>query len=181
MIKALGIISIVANWVCLSVLLTRIKKGASFSISQHAVASKRTYLTMAVIETVLLMLFSIFIIGWFSPHLQLPTIFTVIVLLAALGLVLAAWIPDETGIKHTIHELCAYGAFSLFIPATTILLVAPSASPATHIVAGVAMMYMVFNALTFSLIEKVKRYHLYFQVLYMALFHVVILLATYTK
>ena len=92
---------------------------------------------------------------------------------------MAAWVPDTKGIQHKVHEYFAYGAFLLFIPATTILIISSQISFIARFVAAVTLAYMIVTVLLFSLEEKIKQYHLYYQVVYMLLFHISILLATY--
>ena len=179
MYKSLGLISIVVAWVGLSILIFSLKKGPSLTISRHAVTNKKTYLAMAIFETITLSAYYLFVIKWFAPHFQLGPVYTTMMGLSVLGLLIAAWVPDTEGLKHNVHEFCGYGAFLLFIPALTLLLDSSHIAGIAKVFIVPTIAYMVTSILLFFLSAEVRRYHLYFQVAYLASVHVVILLATY--
>lgn len=179
--KNLGLIAITITWIAIFILIFTQKLGSGFSISKHAITNRRTYVGMALIETVMLSLFTTFIVTWFVPTLQLGRFFMILMIVAALGLVAAAWIPDSGDKKHLVHEFCAYGAFLLFIPMMTLLVDSSTITTGTRVVAALTLMYMVVTVLLFSISRRVKEYHLPFQVAYMGLLHVVILMATYLR
>ncbi len=179
MLRSLGLISIVVAWASIVALVTGLRLGSEHSISRHAASNKIAYFLMAFTETLLLSLFTVFTIFWFGPHFKAPTLLTVVIVGSALGLVIAAWVPDIKGVRRIIHEYTSYGAFLLMIPATTLIITLPKLGSFARFMATLTLFYMISTVLLFSLSPKVKRFHLYFQMVYLLSFHLVILSAVY--
>lgn len=176
--KHLGLFSFITTWVGIFFLLRKNKLGAGSSISRHAAANKLSYAIMALLETLVLCAFTAFIILWFVPYFKLGAMFTALMITGAVGVLIAAWIPDTKGRSHVIHEFAAYGSHLLFIPALALLIDA-SIPFMARIVAILSFIFMVSAVLIFTLFPTAKKQHLYVQVIYMMLFHLTILCVTY--
>ncbi|TXG78123.1 hypothetical protein E6P97_00285 [Patescibacteria group bacterium] len=150
------------------------RAGKHVSISERAIASTRSYRLMALVQTAMLPVYVAFVVKWLIPTYSLPVLFGVLTIFSALGLIAAAWIPQR-GKTYVVHELLAYGASFLFIPMSLLLAVSSEVSIIMRVFCGVGAAYMATSVVLFSTTKWVKRYHLYFQVVYFALFHLAVL------
>lgn len=179
--KYLGIIIIALAWLIGGVVVYKWPGGKHMSVSRHAASNKTAYYIMAIMQTIGFPILALWVVEWFSPTFHKSVLFNTLNLVMISGFLLAAWVPDIKGIRRRIHELSAYGAAFLMIPICLIILLSARASSLAHLISAVAVIYMLTSFLLFVFKEKVREYHLYFQVVYIALFDVSILVAAYTK
>jgi len=179
--KPLGWISITVTWLAVSFLIYKFRGHKSMSISRHAAAHKQSFVMMGIIESIVLPLFFLFVLKWFTPTFHLPALFTICVAFAAVGLLIAAWVPDVGGKKGFIHELMAYGAALLFIPAAAVLCVSPNISTVARIVVAISLAYEITSWSLFVASQKARARYLYLQIGYSILFHGSVLIAAYVR
>ena len=110
--------SIGLTWAAISLLFVTYGIRIDKTISKHAAATKRAYIFMALIQTVILPTYALFIWKWYAVHLGLPSIFITLNIMSAALLLIAAWVPDTHSNKGmaTVHGWCAYPAYVLFLP-----------------------------------------------------------------
>jgi len=177
--KLFGPISVGVTWLTVAFVIHKWRGDKSMSISRHAATHKAAYLTMLVVESIVLPMFFLFVAKWVTPVFDLPSFFTVCVGIAASGLVVAAWIPDVKGWKNIVHGMAAYGAAMLFIPASTVLYLSPSISPFARNMSLFVLIYELVAVTSFTVSEKARSYHLYVQTAYIILFDLSILAVAY--
>ncbi len=179
--KPLGVITITLTWLSLGFLVYKWRGHKSMSFSRHAAANKTAFTMMAIIEPFLLGGFFLFVDKWFVPTFNLPALFSVLVGLSALGLLVAAWIPDVPGLKHKIHEWAAYPAAATFVPLSLIMCLASGLPTLVRTMWIVAFTYDTAVVLFFLISKKAKEYHLYLQAPYFVLSHAAILMTVYIR
>lgn len=180
--KPLGWISIIGSWLALTLLVTKWRGHKGMSFSQHAAASRNAYLTMIIAETVVFTLFTIFIYKWFTPTFNLPLMFAVLLALASLCFVIAAWIPDTTGWKRNVHRVLAYGAADLMIPAAIIACLTIRQPLVVSAIWAITVVYLIVCLLLFVFNRKLaNKYHLILQAPYIVLFELAVLLTIYVR
>lgn len=131
---------------------------------------------MACLQTVILPLFIAFIWAWVVPVYELSSWFGWSLTLSCLLLLIAAWVPFK-GHTATTHEIFAYTAMLLFIPSMIWIVLADSVQnmPIVLVLGWLAITYMTSVFLLFLLTQWSRKYHLYFQVGYLASFHLVVI------
>jgi len=110
--KSLGALSIAIGWASMLFLVFKWRGDKSMSFSRHAAAHKSAFLTMAIMESIFLPMYFVFIATWFVHAFQLPVIFTVLNAISVIGLLVAAWVPDVPGIRGEIHHRVCYPAYA---------------------------------------------------------------------
>ncbi|MCW1907987.1 MAG: hypothetical protein KIH63_001460 [Candidatus Saccharibacteria bacterium] len=151
------------------------------SISRHSAAGRVPYLLMALVQTFAYPAYLWFAFQWFVPTFDINPLYLVLTVLSAIGLLVAAWVPDVPGIRRRIHEVCAYGAAGLYIPATLILVLTPTIVPMARVFGALTAAYMIINVYAGLKIPKAHEYHLPLQSIYIVSYFAVILLATYVR
>lgn len=116
---------------------------------------------------------------WFVPALELPDIFSYLVTLGILGQVLAVVVPAIPGRKERIHNLGAYTMAFTMIP-LCIMLGFTEIDWFARLVALLTATYMIGAGVLFLTVKRSHDYYLYFQAPYIALFHITILISTYS-
>lgn len=177
--KHVGLVLIILTWMGLIFLIKKWPGNKSMTLSQHAAPNKNSRLFYLLLFLITLPPFYLFITNWLVPNLSLPVIYTYVAGLAIVSQIIAAVVPDNGGLKTKIHNLGAYGMATLLIPLTGLILIS-SAGIVTKSLAAIATVYLVVVwLLHFFWLEKIQPHYLYFQSIYIAAFHAVILAATY--
>ena len=177
--KFFGLLSILIMWVGLLFLLYRWRGDRTMSFSVHAARTKSGRIYYFLLFAAALPLFYVFIIKWFVPALHLPASFTYLATVGVLGQVVAMMVPALPGRKGRIHNTGAYLMGFMMIP-LSILICFADASLFVRLIALLAVFYMLTVTVLFVAVKRSYSHYLYFQATYIALFHVVILLGTYT-
>ena len=180
MYKLFGILGFALGWTAISLLLFLWDTDKSKSISHNAASNKKAYIMMAVLETIGLPLFIIFVIKWMTPTLGLIPLFSILSVAIAVGLIVASWIP-VTGPKGKIHDFCAYGAGLLFIPTTLILALSSGVSTPARIINIVACLGLSAVTALFLMGKTNQNHHLYYQTASILMFDIAILSAAYIR
>lgn len=179
--KSLGIISICLTWIALGFLVYKWRGDKSMSFSKHASSHKKAYITMGLVESLVLPAYFIFVYKWFVPTLHLPPIFTVLNAIGAIGLLIAAWVPDVADLRGKVHEGVAYPAYFCIMLSTIFLVSSTQVSNFSRIISIMAFTYMLIAGCFLVLVSKAKSNYIYIQALFLASFHLSILTATYIR
>ncbi len=180
MYKLFGPLSVCITGLAILVMLIVWRNDKSMTISQHAAAHKSSYLMMLIVQSITLPMLFLFFIKALTPVAHLPLLFEVIVGIACLGLLIAAWVPDTKGWKSKVHQLCAYGAAVLIIPSLTLLSASAHISPFAKWMAIIVLSYDVAAIVLLTVLNKAKENHLYIQAAYIFLFALTTIAAVYT-
>lgn len=178
--KSLGLISIVATWLGLLFLIHKWPGNKSMSFSLHAAQTKTAQVYYFFLFGLTMPLFYLFVTHWFIPALQLPNLYTYLVILGIAGQVVAIAVPAIPGIKEKIHNIGAYLMALTLLP-TTMLVLFTGVPDAVKAVAALGLLWMVAT-LTMSLVKPhlIRPKFLPYQAAYVATFHAVVLISTYS-
>lgn len=176
--KSLGLISIIMAWTGLLFLIYRWRGNKSMSFSLHAAQTKAGQIYYFILFAITLPLFFAFVLKWYVPALNLPSLFTYLVAIGVAGQIIAVIVPAVGGRKEKIHDFGAYLMAATIIPTSLIVALAdiPIAVRALAIL-GVGYMIAVW-ILHFGL-KQIRSHYLYFQAAYVAFFHLIIISSTY--
>ena len=151
---------------------------ASKSLSAHIAESKRTIWFARIMILLVCSCVALWYAGWYAPTYAPSFTLTLLVLAFCALAAVVAIIPRY---KHTvmgrIHDTVAY-IYSLIIPFVTILMALNAHSNVTVYVL-MAVTYLLWAILAAGTFRWSWRYFLYFQISFMALFGVGLLVATY--
>lgn len=163
-------------------LITKWRGDKSMSFSQHAAANKHAFLTMAVMESIFLPMYFIFIATWFSYTFRLPPVFVFLNAVSVIGLLVAAWVPDAPGIRSRIHHGVCYPAYAAMPISALFLVTSNSVSQFARIYSLIAFVIMlVCGAYIASKSKSGGSKFLFLQGLFLASIHSAILVATYIR
>lgn len=179
--KIFGLISILLPITVVALMLVLWPHSKGQSISRHSAQGSLSFYLMALMQTVAFPMFLWFSYKWFAPTFGLSWAYLVCVTVIIAGFLLAAWVPDVEGIKRKIHELSAYSAAWLMIPASLMLVVTSSLPFVARLMAAAAAVFMSACVLMFYFVPKARDYHLPLQSIYIVSYFAVILLATYVR
>lgn len=180
--KHLGALSIGIGWVSMLFLVTRWRGDKSMSFSKHAAAHKSAYLMMAVMESVFLPMYLLFIATWFVDAFGLPAIFIVLNAISVIGLLVAAWVPDVVGIKGKIHHWAGYPAFASMLIVALFLVLSDEVSAFARVFSAAAMVVMIICGVCIVFKSRAgSTKYLLLQGLFLASIHSAVLVATYVR
>jgi hypothetical protein len=179
--KPFGLLSMLIPALLIVVMLIIWPHDKGQSISRHSAQGKTPFLLMAIIQTLAYPAYLWFAFKWLAPTFDLNPLYLVCMVVSAVGLLTAAWVPDVPGIRRKIHEATAYTAAWLFIPSTIIMAIAPAIQTWVRWFAVIVVVYMVVCVIMFFKLPKARDYHLPLQSIYIVSYFAVILLATYVR
>jgi hypothetical protein len=180
-LKPLGVLSIALCWLSLLLLLVKWRGDKSMSLSQYAAAHPKSYVTMAILESIFLPMYFVFIATWFSYTFHLPPIFVVLNAITVIGLLIAAWIPHTGGKKAKIHTIAAYPAYVSMMLITLLIAFSDSISTPARVFGFAAFAYMLVSSYLLVKHELGRANFLYLQVAFLVIMDITILLATYVR
>ena len=161
-------------------ILTHTTIDRARSISLHVANEPRTIRLFAVVSTLAAIPFVAYLWFWLIPALQLPLIFTVLVLAAAACQVIAAWVPHvETDRRGDIHQFFAYTMALLMPVVLSFLLFAHTITLAPKVIIGLMIAWMIISLLRYHFVPAAKLQYLAYQSAYIASFCIGLLAATY--
>jgi hypothetical protein len=149
------------------------------SFSLHAAQTKVGQLYYFGLFGVTLPMFYLFVTRWYVPALALPRIYVYLAIVAILGQLVAIIVPAVDGLKEKIHDTGAYLMTFALAPLTA-LLVLSAAPAAIKVLAIVGTLYMVSSVVLFFALKTTRARYLFYQAVYVAVFHLIILVSTYT-
>src|SRR5207244_3356319 len=128
------------------------------SFSKHAAATRKTYVMMGIMQTIILPALFIFAVTWFAPTFHLSGLFIFCIGIVSVGYLVAAWVPDTQGLKHKIHHFCAYSAVLFCTPTVLFIAFSSAVSPFARIFSFLAVIYMYIAAVIFYRGKKLRSY-----------------------
>jgi len=177
--KLFGLLSIVIVWAGLFFLLYKWRGNKSMSFSLHAAQTRGGQIYYFLLFLITLPLFYVFILKWYIPTFDLPNAFTYLVTAGVLGQLLAVIVPAVNGQKEQIHNFGAYLMAFTMIPLSVFIAFADI--PAlVRILAVAGIIYMIGSGFLYIYSKRARSNYLYFQAMYIALFHVIIISSTYS-
>ncbi len=179
MFRYLGLVLVMLSWLAGFYLVTKWRDRTLPTISRHAASSKHASLLFAAALIGLGVLFYIWLLGWFCPHLHLGLLFKIVLTLAVTCQIVTALAPDTQGLSRTIHLVAAFTMATLYLPLTALILAAPHLSVLARVLDSVAGLYMLATFILFVILGKAKARYLLFQASYIMVFQTAILVAAY--
>ena len=125
-----------------------------------------------------LALFAVFVLNWFAPTMGLGAAFVSLFLLGAVMQLMATWMPYR-GKTKVLHNQFAYTAAGIMPILLAFMIFGPHISETARAVIICLLAIMVIFIALFRSIQRAMHRYLYFQVAYLASFHLAFLAATY--
>jgi hypothetical protein len=179
MFKYLGLILVLISWLAGIYLITRWRDKTLPTISRHAASTKQASLLFVVVLVGCGLLFYVWLMQWFVPHLHLGLWFEVILTLTVISQIITALAPDIDGLRRTIHHYAAYTMAILYMPLTVLIFMAPHISGVARVVDGIIGLYLLFSFTIVVILGKARHHFLLFQASYVMAFQCAILVAAY--
>lgn len=176
--KPLGLLSITLTWLGLLFLISKWRGNKSMSFSLHAAQSRSGHIFYIMLFSITLPIFYLVIINWYVPSLNLPNLFTYLLIVGIIGQFIAVWVPAVGGLIEKIHNFGAYLMASMLIP-LSILVAFAQVQGLVKQIAVIGILYMTIIWIMHFDLKRIKPNYLYFQSIYIAFFHLIILLSTY--
>lgn len=176
--KHLGLASIILTWIGILTVIRIWKGNVSKTISQHAAQSRSGQVFYFLLFTLTLSLFCIFVYGWLVPAFGLPIWFRICIGMGVFCQMLAVAIPETRGWRVPVHRYSAFMMSLLLIPAGAVFI--SSAFAGTIRMSALCAVFIQF--LIAAILIPRQGYHrhiLWLQMAYVALFHIVIIVASY--
>ncbi len=178
----LGAASIAMLWLTIAYILTKWPIDRRLTISRHVARHRQSFVLFAIVSTLGLVLFYIFSQAWLVPTYQLPPSFLRLLFLVTALQIGASLTPDSSrpDAITKLHTFCAYLAAMLLPALIAYIALAPGVSPTLRAVAWTSDLLMLacFGVLALRVKLLIDNY-LISQAAYIALFHIVILTATF--
>ena len=179
MIEYLGLILVFITWFAGGYLVKKYRDPSLLTLSKHAASAPEAYRLFMFTLVICGVLFYVWLLEWFAPHLELGMAFTVLVTLMVLCQIIAAIVPDTLRGRRKIHRLAAYSMAVLYLPVCGLILFSPQLSSSARLICLALTLYMLVGFISVVIIGKARRYYLAFQIQYIIAFQVVILSAAY--
>lgn len=141
--KPLGIVTVVILICGLLFLLWRWPQGRHMTFSQHAAQYRSAIIYYFLIFTIILPLLLLFFIGWFAPAFQLPPLFILFVVAAALFQYSVAIVPEVGGWKTTYHVGGSTVSAACMLLALVVMLFAVSISGFSKVIIAASILTMI--------------------------------------
>jgi len=180
-VKILGPLSIVIIWLGLAFLVYKWPGKLDMSLSRHAAQTKRASVYYALLLMPAVTVFYIFMTKWFMPTFQLPMIAQYILATGVLGQYVACLVPDTKGMASKIHQVGGYTMSVTLGVMLGFIIFASRVSTTARWIDIFIVAIMVYLYGLFLFVPKARQRFLIYQSLYVALFHVAILVATYIR
>lgn len=157
-------------FLAIALLTAEIKWGPDYQKTfSRLVARKRSSIIYYfIVFSLFLIAFSIFMAEWFTPHFNLPPVFTAFYAIGVLTQSICIIVPEVGGSKATVH-IAAAGVMSASVLAQTALitLLLPL-KPIEYIVAILSICIMLVSWVGYAFRLRFTRYELAVQSLYFA-------------
>jgi hypothetical protein len=145
----------------------------------HVAERRITYWLFAATSVVSATLFSLFLLQWFIPALQLPLAFTAVILIGQAAQLAAAFVPHTTGWRAATHNVMAYIMALAMMFSLPFLLFAPTLGPAPKTFIAILLTWMVGSFVSLYVTPQVRRRFLALQIVFLASFFICIFIAAY--
>lgn len=177
----LGLIITVAIWLGLALLLTKWHDTKLGSISAHGSSNRGAALLFRFLLVVGGAALYIWLVGWFVPHLHLGTMFVTLLTIVMAYQILTGLNNPTEGLRKDIHNYTAQTMSLLYVPLAVLIIQSSTAHTPARIVCIVLLTYMVNSYVIVEVMKKFRASHLVFQLLYIVVFQVLILVAAYAS
>lgn len=149
------------------------------SVSLHVARAKVTQIVFGIVIFLAAVLMAGQFFGWLLPHYRADILSQIMFGLVVLSFVLIALVPHIEGTwRSYVHNFAAWGLVCLIPPVIVLTLTWPLTAVSWWF--SVVMLVALFVLLILSLVRKeLRRWFLYFQVSYVALFFFALLGITY--
>ena len=151
------------------------------TFSEHAAQTRGSIVYYLVTYSIHLLAFYVFIVNWFVPAFRLPTIFTVVTVVAVLGELVALLVPTTGGRKTMVHDAASFLMLALLVPLSGMIAVSHHFTDFVRIFAALVVVVMVGICVLFVFHKSAKKCQLIYQVVYGGSFHLLILFAIITR
>lgn len=179
MLHYLGLVLVLASWVAAAILIFKWRDKDLSTISKHAASTRKATLLFATVLIGLGLPFYYWILAWLVPHLQLDSLFKVVLFLTIALQIVTALIPDIMGWRRLIHRFSAFSMALLYLPMALLIINAPLISSSARVIAIISVFYMISTFILIAILGRAKRNYLIFQTLYVVSMQVVILSGAY--
>ena len=179
--KPLGAIAIGIGWASLIFLVTRWRGDKTMSFSRHAAAHHSAYLFMAIMESIFLSLYFIFIATWYSHTFNMPILFLVLNAISVGGLIIAAWVPDVADIRGKIHSIVAYPAYLAMLLVVPFIIFSTEVGSFARSFSAAALVLMLVLGIYLTFVKNSRQRYLYIQGAFIATVHATLLISTYVR
>lgn len=178
--QIIGVISVILTWCAIAFILLVNLRVLEKSVSHHAAMDSKNHFIFAILMSVSLIALSAFIYFWLIPAYNLSILFVIVVSLAIVLEFITTWVPLTSGWRHTVHQICSYGA-ALLLPVLTILTaLSPGVSNITMWVSFGSLGVMLALLCMFVFVKSVRRHYLIYQNIYILAFHISLLSTLYS-
>ena len=179
MFQYIGLILVPISWLAGVYLVRKWRGTYAMSVSKHAASARGASKLFAVVLGGGSGLFYWWLIQWFTPHLELGTVFVVLLSFTATAQIAVALIPDTVGWRHHVHQKTALTMAACYVPLTYLVLASSKVSTSARIIGYACITCTAVAGLLFFCVKKTHNYYLFFQSLYIVAFQVIILSAAY--
>jgi hypothetical protein len=177
--KHLIVVSIILFVAVSSWAVARIGKIPHRSISQHVAMTAKTQLVFGIGAGVASLLAAVAVFGWMLPHYSAPMLSYILFGMLIAGFLIAACIPHIEGTwRGSVHNIAAWGIVYV-IPVTMITVLF---WPLSSVVRLLGMVLLISNSWLLFLSatrKELRKVFLYYQVAYIAIFYLFLVLLTY--
>ncbi len=178
--KYLGLVLVLLSWVGSGYILAKWRGNKAMSLSAHAATSRHSALLFAGVLIGVGSLFYVWMLKWFVPALGLSRLFIGLLTLAFAAQLVAGLVPSVPVVRRQVHRMAAYGMALVFLPLSFMMLSAPNIQTFGRVAGIVCLVWLSFSCLLFALAPKARKAYLIFQVLYVMVFQLQILLIAYS-
>jgi hypothetical protein len=179
MFEYLGLALVAVTWLAGAYLVRKFRDPSLLTLSKHAASKPEAYRLFMLTLVICGVLFYVWLLGWFAPHLELGMAFTLLVTLVVFFQILAALIPDKGKKRAKTHRVAAYAMAVLYLPVCALIIASPELSAAARQICIFLTLYMLVTFISVVVIGVARSYYLAFQILYIMAFQAVILAAAY--
>ncbi|MDO8265929.1 MAG: hypothetical protein Q7T41_03230 [Candidatus Saccharibacteria bacterium] len=176
----LGVISFIPFWVFVIYILNRWPKSKDKTISKHGAANKTTYLLYAFEISYNAITFLLLNLLWSFDYHQVGTVFKIVIYCVVILQLIFAWVPDIKGIASIIHNATAYLWGLLLYLSLVILLLSASPSLKSKVFLASGLAVMSVTSLVIIINKAVHKNLLTYQLIYIGMIHVTIIVTSYT-
>lgn len=161
----LGLLSVLFIVLLLIFLLVYWGFDYSKTFSQHAARSKSSILYYFFVFFFFLLAFSVFMLNWFIPKIELSELFGYVFVLGVTGQLIAVIIPEVGGRNTFVHQ-CAAGVMAVSVFIQTIIVTFAVESSVSRMVGFAAVAIMISIILVLLLNLGTKKHILILQSAY---------------
>ena len=174
-----GLILVVLSWLGGYLLISKFYDKSLPTISKHAASHRTASWLFAAILILLGAAFYWWLIEWFTPHMELSVVFSLILTVTIVCQFIAALAPDIDGWRGVTHRWSAWLMAVLYLPLSALIILSPQLTLPTQIICSLLFAYMLVGFVLVAMMGKAKSKYLQLQASYIVSFQLIILVAAY--